>query len=86
MTQATRRRTRLVIDVKRSGSGWVCEWRGFGRREEWPVKEMALESALEDARDHEALGGLAQVVIHRGRDNRIQEERTFGADPRRRVG
>lgn len=83
--QATRRRTRLIIDVVYKQAAWHCEWRGFGRSEEWPTKVHALESAIEDATDHEALGGLAQVVVHR-RDGRIQEERTFGADPRRRVG
>jgi hypothetical protein len=51
----------------------------------WTKKADAVQQAARLAREHRTAGGLAQVVI-RGKDGRIQTERTYGADPRRTKG
>lgn len=89
-------RRRLVIDVKPgsapdgaelAGPVWWVEWRGFRRREWWYGRANAIEQARDQAREHHAHGGLAQVVVHK-RDGKIARngEWTYGEDPRSRKG
>lgn len=82
---------RLIIDVKHKQGGWVAEWRGFGRTSQpFSRKTLAVEFAVSQALLHHDLGGIAQVVIflkaRPGQRSTIQEERTFGNDPRESVG
>lgn len=47
----------------------------------FPQKLDAVRSAVLQARIEHKAGKLAQLII-KGRDGRIQDERTYGADPR----
>lgn len=79
---------RLIIDVKLGADGW---WHAIMRGYERDFastacsKTEALDFAVNEARAHRDAGGIAQVVI-RSRLGRIQSERTYGSDPRRRRG
>lgn len=63
---------------------WVVR-RGQSAVASWSTKAAAVQHGCRLAREHYAAGGLAQVVV-RGKDGRIQQERTYGADPRRSKG
>jgi hypothetical protein len=60
------------------------ELRGIGFTV-YGFKADAVAEGVKLARAHLAAGGRAQLVI-RGKDGRIQSERTYGADPRRSRG
>jgi hypothetical protein len=75
---------RFIVDVKvnpREG-GWDVDARGEeGGHEHFERKEEAVQHAREIAKQHIP----SQVVIRR-HDGKIQEERTYGNDPRRHPG
>lgn len=69
-----------------SGRGWVVT--RAGSVIDWaPTKALALDVALEEARG-EAVHGQATSLRIKGRNGRVQEERTYprSSDPRRTPG
>jgi hypothetical protein len=72
------RRLRLTVSANK-GQGWSVS--GGGQARTFRTKEEAVRQAAAAGR----ASGHAQVVI-KGRDGRIQSERTYGADPRRTKG
>lgn len=76
---------RVVFHVaQRRGSPgwWIVVDAGLTLRA--PLQDQAVKRAVSLAREHEAAGGHAQVVLH-GRNGRIRWERTYpDTTPRRR--
>lgn len=73
---------RLKLTVLWLRDHWELRGIGFSRYER---KADAVAEGVRMGRAHLASGQLAQLVI-RGKDGRIQQERTYGADPRRSRG
>jgi hypothetical protein len=72
------RRLRLTVSANK-GEGWTVS--GGDQAKTYQTKEEAVRQAAAAGRAN----GYAQVVI-KGRNGRIQSERTYGADPRRTKG
>lgn len=51
----------------------------------FPVKSLAIEHGMASARSVWSRGQPSQLLI-KGRDGRIQDERTYGEDPHPPVG
>ena len=72
---------RQIFHVVPYVNGWELRLGGsdaeHGLLGAWDHKELAIERAKELAKDAE----LGQVIVH-GEDGRIQDEFTYGADPR----
>ncbi|MDQ1702894.1 MAG: hypothetical protein QOF57_2146 [Frankiaceae bacterium] len=72
---------RAVFHVTPYVNGWTLKQEGAddGRGElgAWDHKFLAIDHAKELARS----AGLGQVIVH-GKDGQIQQEFTYGADPR----
>ena len=72
------KRLRLTVTPNK-GEGWTVS--GGEQARTYRTKQEAVRQAAATGRAN----GYAQVVI-KGRDGRIQSERTYGADPRRSKG
>jgi hypothetical protein len=72
------RRLRLTVTANK-GEGWTVS--GGDQAKTYRTKEEAVRQAAAAGRAN----GYAQVVI-KGRNGRIQSERTYGTDPRRTKG
>lgn len=73
---------RMVLHVVFDGDDWVVKAEGDGTTSSTHgTKEEAVAAAVARARD----AGLGQVKIHK-RNGTLEEERTFGNDPRRTPG
>ena len=72
---------RAVYHVTPYANGWTLNLAGQiedkGSLGSWDHKDMAIARAKELAQE----AALGQVVVH-GEDGRIQDEFTYGADPR----
>ena len=72
---------RAVYHVTPYGNGWTLNLavadEDKGELGAWDHKDLAIARAKELAQ----AGELGQVVVH-GEDGKIQEEFTYGADPR----
>lgn len=84
-----KKQKRLVVRVspaKAPGqpAGWAIK-RGAVTWDVYDRKSDAVSEARDLAKAELARGGLAQLVVH-GRNGKIQEERTYGKDPRRSKG
>ena len=74
--------TRTVFHLTPHVNGWQLKEQGSTQREVLvDNKDRALELARERAKD----AGLAQVIVHK-QDGTIQEEFTYGDDPRSTPG
>ena len=72
-------RMRMTVTPAKTG-GWTLTL-GGGRERQFTTKAEAVSEGARQGRAN----GHAQLVI-KGRNGRIQSERTYGADPRRRKG
>ena len=73
---------RKIYDVTQSDNGWQGKARGNERATiVAPTKEQAIQRIAEIAKKN----GNAQVVIRKS-DGTIQNERTYGNDPRASKG
>jgi len=72
-------RKRITVGPAKGG-GWTLSL-GGGQERDFSTK---LEAVRVGAREGRA-NGHAQLII-KGRNGRIQDERTYGADPRRTKG
>ena len=72
-------RQRLTVAPAKAG-GWTLHITG-GAEKQFPTKEAAVRAGATQGRAN----GHAQLII-KGRNGRIQSERTYGADPRRTKG
>jgi hypothetical protein len=73
---------RLVLHVIFDGDDWMVKGEGGGAASSTHgSKDEAVAAAVARARD----AGLGQVKIHK-RNGSLEEERTFGDDPRRTPG
>ena len=72
---------RTVYHVTPYANGWTLNLEGRdedkGQLGAWDHKDMAVARAKELAKD----APLGQVIVH-GEDGRIQDEFTYGDDPR----
>ncbi|MDQ1709824.1 MAG: hypothetical protein QOG49_1209 [Frankiaceae bacterium] len=72
---------RAVYHVTPYANGWTLNLEGQdedkGQLGAWDHKDMAIARAKELAQE----GPLGQVIVH-GEDGRIQDEFTYGDDPR----
>ena len=73
------KRTRFEVLPDREG-GWSIT-RDRVVTGVWPTKAAAVRWAASEGRRAWAKGQPAQLLI-KGRDGRIQDERTYGRDPR----
>ena len=73
-------RQRMTVAPAKSRDGWALTVRG-GNETVFRTKQQAVQAGASQGRRH----GHAQLVI-KGRNGRIQSERTYGADPRRTKG
>lgn len=78
-------RRRIVVTVTPAGKAWVLRLSDGVRSTPFPRKDDAIAEGRNWCLAEYRQGGLAQLRI-KGRDGRIQEERTYGADPRRFKG
>jgi hypothetical protein len=69
-------RKRMTVSTNKSG-GWTLNL-GGGQERQFTTKTEAVQFGAREGR----ASGHAQLVI-KGRNGRIQSERTYGADPRR---
>jgi hypothetical protein len=72
-------RKRMTVSTNKSG-GWTLNL-GGGQERQFTTKTEAVQFGAREGRAN----GHAQLVI-KGRNGRIQSERTYGADPRRSKG
>ena len=70
--------TRTVFHLTPYVNGWQVKEQGSDERE---VLVDDKERALELAKEHAKEFGLSQVIVHK-KDGTIQEEFTYGDDPR----
>jgi len=73
-------RQRLTVSPAPGKGGWILSIAGAGEHS-YPTKDQAVKAGASKGRQN----GHAQLVI-KGRNGRIQSERTYGADPRRTKG
>jgi uncharacterized protein DUF2188 len=73
-------RTRMTVSPAKGGDGWTLNLGGGGERR-FGTKAEAVQAGAREGRAN----GHAQLII-KGRNGRIQDERTYGADPRRTPG
>lgn len=73
---------RLKLTARWRQDHWELTGIGFSRHAR---KVDAVADGVRMCRAHWATGQLAQLII-KGKDGRIQSERTYGADPRRSKG
>ena len=73
---------RLKLTVLWLRDHWELRGIGFSI---YSHKADAVAEGVKLGRAHLVAGGLAQLVI-RGKNGRIQSERTYGKDPRRSKG
>jgi len=73
-------RQRMTVAPAKGGEGWLLSLQR-GEAERFATKQEAVRDGASKGRAH----GHAQLVI-KGRNGRIQSERTYGADPRRTKG
>jgi hypothetical protein len=73
-------RQRLTVSPVQGKGGWTLSIAGAGENT-YRTKAEAVKAGASKGRQN----GHAQLVI-KGRNGRIQSERTYGADPRRRKG
>jgi hypothetical protein len=73
-------RQRLTVSPAKGKGGWILNIAGDGEHS-YPTKDQAVKAGASKGRQN----GHAQLVI-KGRNGRIQSERTYGADPRRTKG
>ena len=74
------KRLRLAVAPAKGKDGWVLDISGGGESS-YRTKQQAVKAGASKGRQN----GHAQLVI-KGRNGRIQSERTYGADPRRSKG
>ena len=72
-------RKRMTISTAKGG-GWTLNL-GGGQDRQFKTKAEAVRAGAREGR----ASGHAQLTI-KGRNGRIQSERTYGADPRRTKG
>ena len=72
-------RQRMTVSPARAKGGWILSI--DGAENTYPTKDQAVRAGASKGRQN----GHAQLVI-KGRNGRIQSERTYGADPRRTKG
>jgi hypothetical protein len=72
-------RQRMTVSPARGKGGWILSI--DGAENTYRTKDQAVKAGASKGRQN----GHAQLVI-KGRNGRIQSERTYGADPRRRKG
>jgi Uncharacterized protein conserved in bacteria (DUF2188) len=72
-------RQRITV-APAKGEGWMLSM-GGGNAKTFRTKEEAVRAGASQGRQN----GHAQLII-KGRNGRIQSERTYGADPRRTKG
>jgi hypothetical protein len=75
---------REVFDVGPHRDGWRIK-HGSGGVTVYSVKRTAVAEARRRAKSVQRRGGLAQVRVH-GADGKLQDEWTYGKDPRRFKG
>jgi hypothetical protein len=73
-------RQRLTVSPAKGTAGWTLSITGDGENT-YRTKDQAVKAGASKGRQN----GHAQLLI-KGRDGRIQSERTYGADPRRSRG
>lgn len=73
-------RQRLMVSPAQGKGGWTLSIDGTGQNT-YRTKDEAVKAGASKGRKN----GHAQLVI-KGRNGRIQSERTYGADPRRSKG
>jgi hypothetical protein len=73
-------RQRLTVSPAKGKGGRILNIAGDGEHS-YPTKDQAVKAGASKVRQN----GHAQLVI-KGRNGRIQSERTYGADPRRTKG
>jgi hypothetical protein len=73
-------RQRMMVAPAKGGDGWTLTI-ASGNATKFRTKEQAVREGASQGRRN----GHAQLII-KGRDGRIQNERTYGADPRRSKG
>ena len=73
-------RQRITVAPVKAGEGWMVSV-GGGNAETYRTKEQAVRVGASQGRQH----GHAQLII-KGRNGKIQSERTYGADPSRANG
>jgi Uncharacterized protein conserved in bacteria (DUF2188) len=73
-------RQRLTVSPAKAKDGWILNIVGDGEHS-YPTKDQAVKAGASKGRQN----GHAQLII-KGRNGRIQSERTYGADPRRTKG
>jgi uncharacterized protein DUF2188 len=73
-------RQRITVAPAKGGDGWMVSV-ASGNATRFQTKEQAVRAGASQGRRH----GHAQLII-KGRNGRIQSERTYGADPRRTKG
>jgi hypothetical protein len=78
MTMAARQR--LTVSPAKGKDGWTLAITGSGEST-YRTKDQAVKAGASKGRQN----GHAQLVI-KGRDGRIQSQRTYGADPRQSRG
>lgn len=79
-----KKRRVLWVEWSKRERAWVVRGLPYGLG--WfLVKQEAVSWAAANCRHHLAAGTTSQLKI-RGKNGRIQSERTYGADPRRHRG
>ena len=74
------KRQRLTVAPAKGKDGWVLNI-ADGGESSYRTKDQAVKAGASKGRQN----GHAQLMI-KGRDGRVQSERTYGADPRRSKG
>jgi len=74
------KRLRLTVSHRKQDGVWSVKG-GSTNDQTFSTKAEAVRSAAKEGRAN----GHAQVII-KGKDGKIQSERTYGADPRRTKG
>jgi Uncharacterized protein conserved in bacteria (DUF2188) len=73
-------RQRITVAPAKARDGWTVSV-ARGNATTFKTKDQAVRAGASQGRQN----GHAQLII-KGRDGRIQSERTYGADPRRTKG
>jgi hypothetical protein len=73
-------RQRITVSPAKGGDGWTLNISG-GAETRFPTKTEAVRAGASEGRHN----GHSQLII-KGRNGRIQSERTYGKDPRRTKG
>ena len=73
-------RQRLTVSPAKGKGGWTLNIAGDGEQS-YPTKDQAVKAGASKGRQN----GQAQLII-KGRNGRVQSERTYGADPRKTKG